>query len=166
MWLLGNDGRTTLNSQNPFVVFVSDSRVAGQGSPNAMLPTYIRRPSRETSSTATTPVYSLKPFMGRPLLRWIPLVLGFLVSLWVFGPFIMDLGQPLPLPLHKDPLKPPHPPHPPPAPHHPFPPGPPTVWSTRADRVRDAFVHAYSGYHQHAYPYDELLPVEGSKVNK
>ncbi|KII87475.1 glycoside hydrolase family 47 protein [Plicaturopsis crispa FD-325 SS-3] len=43
--------------------------------------------------------------------------------------------------------------------------GPPTVWSKRADKVRDAFVHAYSGYQTYAATYDELLPMTDGKVN-
>ncbi|EGN96700.1 glycoside hydrolase family 47 protein [Serpula lacrymans var. lacrymans S7.3] len=49
-----------------------------------------------------------------------------------------------------------HPPHL--RPHLPW---PPTLWSTRAEEVRDAFLHAYSGYQEFAVPHDELLPVSG-----
>ncbi|KAK2463623.1 hypothetical protein APHAL10511_004374 [Amanita phalloides] len=37
--------------------------------------------------------------------------------------------------------------------------------SKRAESVRDAFLHACKGYREYAFPYDELLPVSGSKVN-
>ncbi|KAF8623213.1 hypothetical protein AX15_006451 [Amanita polypyramis BW_CC] len=51
--------------------------------------------------------------------------------------------------------------------HHTHPHGPdgPTISSERAQSVREAFLHAYNGYRTHAFPYDELLPVSGSKVN-
>ncbi|EGO22314.1 glycoside hydrolase family 47 protein [Serpula lacrymans var. lacrymans S7.9] len=44
-------------------------------------------------------------------------------------------------------------------------PWPPTLWSTRAEEVRDAFLHAYSGYQEFAVPHDELLPVSGGNVD-
>lgn len=53
-------------------------------------------------------------------------------------------------------------PHTPSLPHRPT--SHPT--SPRAEQVRDAFIYAYSGYQKQAFPYDELLPVDGEKVNK
>jgi hypothetical protein len=40
------------------------------------------------------------------------------------------------------------------------------LWDSRANAVKDAFVHAYEGYMRHAEGYDELLPVKGGRVNK
>ena len=40
------------------------------------------------------------------------------------------------------------------------------VWETRAEDVKDAFLHAYHGYEKYAAPFDELLPVSASGVNK
>jgi mannosyl-oligosaccharide alpha-1,2-mannosidase len=64
----------------------------------------------------------------------------------------------------------PHPsyytPQTPPVPFRPHKPLDPSPTSFRADQVRQAFLHAYSGYQKQALPYDELLPVDGGKVNK
>lgn len=46
------------------------------------------------------------------------------------------------------------------------PPGPPTIWSRRADAVREAFVYAYEGYRVYAMPHDELKPMSGKSVDK
>lgn len=40
------------------------------------------------------------------------------------------------------------------------------VWETRAEDVKNAFLHAYHGYEKHAASFDELLPVSASGVNK
>ena len=39
---------------------------------------------------------------------------------------------------------------------------PPKVWEQRAERVKQAFIHAYSGYEQHASSHDELRPLSNS----
>lgn len=39
-------------------------------------------------------------------------------------------------------------------------------WTERAERVKEAFVHAYHGYEEHAFPKDELLPLSNGSVNK
>lgn len=41
-----------------------------------------------------------------------------------------------------------------------------TLWNARAEQVKEAFLHAYRGYQQYAAPYDELLPVTNTAVNK
>jgi hypothetical protein len=38
-------------------------------------------------------------------------------------------------------------------------PTPPETWTERAEQVKDAFRHAYSGYERLAYPHDELKPL-------
>lgn len=40
-----------------------------------------------------------------------------------------------------------------------------TLWDRRAEKVKDAFVHAFEGYTRHAAGYDELLPIVGGSVN-
>lgn len=40
------------------------------------------------------------------------------------------------------------------------------TWSTRAEHVKDAYRHAWSGYFSLASPADELLPLTGGSVNK
>ncbi|KAH9479527.1 Mannosyl-oligosaccharide alpha-1,2-mannosidase IA [Psilocybe cubensis] len=39
------------------------------------------------------------------------------------------------------------------------------VWSSRADQVKQAFRHAYSGYVRYAAPADELAPLRNSGIN-
>jgi hypothetical protein len=46
-----------------------------------------------------------------------------------------------------------------------LPPAPPT-WDGKAQRVREAFLHAYHGWEDHAAPADELLPLSEGRVNK
>ncbi|KAI0796069.1 glycoside hydrolase [Abortiporus biennis] len=62
-------------------------------------------------------------------------------------------------------------PYPPPF-HRPPPPGhkpphssPATFWGTRANDVREAFLHAYRGYINHAFPHDELLSLSNGHVD-
>ena len=94
------------------------------------------------------------PFvLGRPGLRWITWLLVSIGFFFVCWTLFVDP------PFRDHPTHFSHPPHR----HSPTRP-PPT--SPRAVRVREAFVHAYSGYKKHALPYDELLPVDGGKINK
>lgn len=56
---------------------------------------------------------------------------------------------------------------PPPRPHDIRPPPlPPTVWDTRAERVKQAFLHAYRGYSKFAAGHDELLPLSNGFTDK
>lgn len=139
-----------------------------------MLPTHARRPHIFVDPESASPP-KRSSFVGRPLVRWISWFFVFIVILWMFGPLIVNFASPPPLydhgrpPHHAGEHRPPHP-HlhsgwmpPPPLPH---PQAHPTMWAGRAERVREAFVHAYAGYQKHALPYDELLPVSGEKVNK
>ncbi|KAK7056258.1 hypothetical protein VNI00_002811 [Paramarasmius palmivorus] len=41
----------------------------------------------------------------------------------------------------------------------------PEVWEERAQRVKQAYIHAYSGYERLASPHDELRPVSGGYVD-
>lgn len=40
------------------------------------------------------------------------------------------------------------------------------IWDLRKEEVREAFLHAWTGYKTIAFPNDELLPVSGLKSNK
>lgn len=62
-------------------------------------------------------------------------------------------------------------------PHAPRPPRPPanqdsktsqpnSEWAQRAQEVKEAFLYAYRGYEKYAAPHDELLPVNGSYIDK
>ncbi|RDB20921.1 Endoplasmic reticulum mannosyl-oligosaccharide 1,2-alpha-mannosidase [Hypsizygus marmoreus] len=140
-----------------------------------MLPTPGRRPHIFVDPESAAPPKA-QSFVGRPLLRWISWSAVCVVALWIFVPSLVDFARPSPSfdypppPPHNhgEEHRPPRPPHP-----HPIPPPPPpnhpeahpTMWAGRAARVREAFVHAYSGYREHALPYDELRPVAGGKVN-
>jgi Glycosyl hydrolase family 47. len=42
---------------------------------------------------------------------------------------------------------------------------PSLVWKERAERVRQAFAHAYHGYEQYAMPRDELRPITKEGMN-
>jgi hypothetical protein len=83
-------------------------------------------------------------FVNKKLLRWLIFFLAVSFCLWFLG-FIDSFQFPPPPPFR-----------PPPRPS-PF---------NRSLAVRDAFVHAYSGYLNYASPSDELLPVTGGKVDK
>lgn len=153
-----------------------------------MLPTHIPRRPRMGGPTAgwsevkvsDSAIHTARLCMSRPSSRWLILVLVFASSLWLVGPYLLG-------------LPPPHHPHghdhlfdgpppegeghgrrppggwfgrpstkQPPEPHK----GPETVWSTRAEQVKEAYRHAWKGYMKLASPADELLPVTGGGVNK
>jgi hypothetical protein len=40
------------------------------------------------------------------------------------------------------------------------------LWSSRADQVKVAFQHTYSGYERLAFPHDELLPLSNGRDDK
>lgn len=40
------------------------------------------------------------------------------------------------------------------------------LWEQRKDTIREAFQHAYSGYEQSAFGFDELLPLSNGTRNK
>lgn len=101
-----------------------------------------------------------------PGLRWIIWILSSITVLWIFGTLFVKFDA---VPFHSPSISSSLPSRPHSQPHSSsyalktFP-GHPT--SPRAKRVRDAFVHAYSGYRNHSFPFDELLPVDGGKINK
>ncbi|KAJ3798934.1 glycoside hydrolase family 47 protein [Lentinula aff. detonsa] len=96
---------------------------------------------------------------GRPL-RWVPQLLGFILVIWYFGPIIRggppdDFIYELPPPIHHPHLPPLY--------------KPPTAsandWKLRSHQVREAFIHSYKGYRDHAFPADELAPMSGKIHN-
>lgn len=137
-----------------------------------MLPIHRRRASWAEVQVSGSAVRTAKLCFGRPSSRWLLFCLAFATSLWFLGPYLLHMSG-----------------HPPPHSHfavsdgygrHPTPPGshprpsksrppykgPVTVWSSRADQVRNAYLHAWNGYQRLAAPADELLPVSGGKVDK
>lgn len=48
----------------------------------------------------------------------------------------------------------------------PLPVGEQINWDARKEEVRQAFLHAWSGYKKYAFPGDELLPISGGSTNK
>lgn len=128
-----------------------------------MLPTHRvgPRPSAPSGIAFQVHQYGRLLLAGRPL-RWLPYLLIIPITLWL----VSRLARP-PGPEHDEhsvfgrPGRHPRPEH------HDAPlRGPPSVWPGRAAKVRNAFIHAYTGYQTYALPYDELLPVKAGKVNK
>jgi mannosyl-oligosaccharide alpha-1,2-mannosidase len=126
--------------------------------------------------TLQSPLNSRMSFaVGRPGWRWISWVLVCIGFLWICGALFVNFA---PTPLHgyvpavDSLLRGARPQHPsyytPSTPALPYPPPPPfhDSMAARAERVREAFIHAYSGYKNHSFPFDELLPIDGGKVNK
>ncbi|KAJ6538435.1 glycoside hydrolase [Mycena vulgaris] len=88
---------------------------------------------------------SLQVFYSRPVLRWLPYLFGLILTLWLFGPFLFTYyGRPT-LPLGASVA--------------------PEVLSARAQKVREAYIHAYTSYKQDAWTFDELKPLSGGGVN-
>jgi hypothetical protein len=60
------------------------------------------------------------------------------------------------------------------APPRPPPPVPQTIartkaaspWPARAERVKQAFIHAYTSYENNAFPHDELMPLTNKSIDK
>ena len=42
----------------------------------------------------------------------------------------------------------------------------PETWASRAEQVREAFLHAYHGYERYAFPHDELRPISNSSSDR
>ncbi|KAG6869228.1 hypothetical protein C0993_009092 [Termitomyces sp. T159_Od127] len=123
----------------------------------------MRRPQIWVDPEAATLPRSSVP---RPLLRCIPCAILSLAIFSVFAvvrlqtkPYVPPLGQhklhPRPSPT-STPVQQMTPP-----PYRPDP-----KWSDRAEKVKQAFVHAYDGYRQYALPDDELRPLSGTSINK
>ncbi|KAJ7590997.1 glycoside hydrolase [Mycena floridula] len=110
-------------------------------------------PRLPAPATSKQSGHVLKFFAGRLVRGWLPFVLLAVVSLWLLASFHF-------------------PPPPPPWENYPFqrvglpnPPSNDSLWAGRAQQVRNAFVHAYSGYKKVAFPSDELLPLTAGKVD-
>ncbi|KAJ6607001.1 glycoside hydrolase [Mycena sp. CBHHK59/15] len=114
-----------------------------------MLPFHTRQvnasypPKRSLFSRQT-----LQVLYSRPVLRWLPYFLGLVGTLWLFGPYILHGHR---VPRFDPPLG--------------TPPQPPEVLSARALAVKEAYMHAYSGYKKDAWTFDELKPLSGESVN-
>lgn len=110
-------------------------------------------------------------------LRWklrssrtmILLIGGTVLCLWWLGSSLLHEPPPFAAGFfhgpEQEPFRPPH--------HSPRPPlvddanpSLKTDWRPRAERVKEAFLHAYHGYEAHALPMDELLPLTNGSVNK
>lgn len=140
-----------------------------------MLPTHQQRRPSSTGAPG-----SANQYLSKKSYRWLFLCLAFASSMWLLAPYLIHMGRP-PRPgrhHHNG-----HPPpefaeYPPALPARPRPPasfphppegrpkGPSTEWSLRADQVRNAYLHAWTGYLKLAAPSDELLPVSNGKADK
>jgi mannosyl-oligosaccharide alpha-1,2-mannosidase len=136
-----------------------------------MLPTH-HNTRNGLISNSSAAVLTAKLYLNKPFSRWLFLCIAFAGSLWFLGPWVLHIGSDVHHRPHRPIFnehdrRPPRPGSRPPArprpPHHT---GSPTLWSTRAEHVRNAYIHAWEGYQSLAAPYDELLPVSSGKVNK
>lgn len=98
-------------------------------------------------------------FVPARYVRWLPILLAIPLVLWLLGPYTWRFARPVVPPFDNGVVQSQ------PKPSKSFSP-PPSVWTGHADRVKDAFVHAYGGYMKHAFPSDELLPIGGLKTDK
>ncbi|KAH7885863.1 glycoside hydrolase [Phlebopus sp. FC_14] len=126
-----------------------------------MLPTH-RLPQHARSSSQSL-TRQFKHLASRPLIRWVALGLISIAVVWL-------LGHPLLLEREKLTFGPPRMVEPMIQPAYVRPPAQPSysnsnLSSPRAEAVREAFLHAYNGYTEHAATYDELKPISGEKVN-
>ncbi|KAG6890086.1 hypothetical protein C0995_012035 [Termitomyces sp. Mi166 len=133
-----------------------------------------RRPRIWADPESATPPSSVT-CIGRPLLRritWAVISLV-IVSIFTISRFLTPQYHAyVPPPYipgqHESHPRPPPPLpwiHPGPRPIQNVPTGTDPKWSARADKVKEAFVHAYDGYRHHAFPNDELRPVSGTGIN-
>ncbi|KAF7371048.1 alpha-1,2-Mannosidase [Mycena sanguinolenta] len=90
-------------------------------------------------------VQSLRLLYSKPVLRWLPYLFALILTLYLFTPFLVSYGSiPTPtIPLQEK----------------------TTGLPYRAQKVREAYIHAYSSYKQDAWEWDELKPVTGGRVN-
>lgn len=129
------------------VLFAADQRPTAscRRSEIIMLPFH----NRQTSFPPKRKVLSLQNlqfFYSRPVLRWLPYLFCLVLTVWLFGPYLVGYGRHT-LPFSADPAE-------------------PEVLSARAQMVREAYVHAYSSYKRDAWTFDELKPISGGSVNK
>lgn len=103
-----------------------------------------------------------RAWMPKSKLKAVPLILGSMFCIWVLFPF---LGPPPQGRMHQRGRHGHRPPPPPRLRPYP-PPHAQTIWQSRAEEVKGAFVHAYSGYLRYAALHDELLPVSNTAVDK
>lgn len=100
--------------------------------------------------------------------RWTPLFLAIPLIFWFFGPYSISLARPPKssiFDIHATITLPPKIKIPG-SPHHVDAQTASPLWNDRAQQVKNAFVHAYTGYMDHAFPADELLPISAEKTDK
>ncbi|CAA7263605.1 unnamed protein product [Cyclocybe aegerita] len=127
-----------------------------------MLPTHRVPPSPGRSRFDFT-----KASNGKFVTRWALLGVTVVALLWFGGPLISDMVYgPPEFDYIPPPPRPPGGPHvrPPPPPSRP--PPEQALWDGRADEVREAFRHAWTGYKEKAFPHDELASVSGGSTDK
>lgn len=131
--------------------------------------------SPSPAPTMSSPTDYARAWLPKTPSRLVPILIGAGLFTWVLLSLAGPPGPPPPPPGygrpwrdHRDPrlgFDPPIPtrlrPYPPPRPD-----APTSIWSTRADKVREAFLHAYAGYKRYAPDHDELLPLTNKGVNK
>jgi hypothetical protein len=96
--------------------------------------------------------------LQKPLVRLILLSIALCTTLW----FIYTMGYDPIAPYHRHRHEVPN--HYRPLPSSSF--ASPSLWSARADQVREAYLHAYRGYSTYAGEHDELLPITNGHINK
>ncbi|KAI0046504.1 glycoside hydrolase family 47 protein [Auriscalpium vulgare] len=115
----------------------------------------------------------LSTIARRPIPRLIAIVTILALFVFFFVPNSLESKRFANTPYVRPPFFPDHPPHErpqrhghlrPPHPHAKHPHGVDT-WATRADAVKDAFLHAYGAYREHASGHDEVLPLTNGSVD-
>ncbi|KAF7345377.1 alpha-1,2-Mannosidase [Mycena venus] len=117
-----------------------------------MLPFHTRQGFPQQRKVNLFSKQSLSLLWSRPVLRFLPYLFGLILTLYLFAPFLFNYGRDsLPIPTLP----------------HGAPAGPvePQVLSLRAQKVRDAYVHAYTSYKKDAWEWDELRPLSGGRDN-
>ncbi|KAJ6485633.1 glycoside hydrolase [Mycena sanguinolenta] len=112
-----------------------------------MLPFHTRQANASFSPKRR--LWSLQLLYSKPVLRWLPYLFGLILTLYLFAPFLVSYGS---IPSPTTPLE------------------EQTnakakVLPYRAQKVRDAYIHAYSSYKQDAWEWDELKPLTGGRDN-
>lgn len=155
---------------------------------DVMLPIHRRRSPSPTSAGQSTSG-SASQSLNKKSYRWLLYLVAFASSFWLLAPYVIGPLDPRHGPSphqydaedhlradfedHTDSPSAHALPHVPPPRLRPGPPSPPasgtsneTVWSIRANDVRNAYLHAWTGYLKLAAPADELLPVSNAKTDK
>ncbi|KAJ7249562.1 glycoside hydrolase [Mycena haematopus] len=113
-----------------------------------MLPFHTRQANASFSPNRKIfSVQSIQLLYSRPVLRWLPYLFALILTLYLFTPFLFNYGSiPTPTIPSEAALD-------------------AKVLSYRAQKVRDAYIHAYTSYKQDAWEWDELKPLSGGRDN-